>query len=97
MESAGFVGIDVSASTLDVAFRPGAKRVQAKNEPRSIARLVRMIALSKPEVVALEASGGYERVLLERLLARALRWRRSTPGTCASSPGKRPCGENRRD
>jgi transposase len=46
-----------------------------------------MIARKKPELVALEASGGYERVLLERLLAKGVAVAMLNPRPCASSPG----------
>lgn len=72
MERGGFVGIDVSSSRLDVAFRPGGERFQVSNEARGVARLVRMIERRAPELVALEATGGYEMILLERLLAKRI-------------------------
>ncbi len=70
MERRGFVGIDVSSGRLDVAFRPGTELFQVSNEPRGIARLVRMLERRQPELVVLEASGGYEIAVLERLLAK---------------------------
>jgi transposase len=72
MERGGFVGIDVSSGTFDVAFRPGVERVQIDNKPRGIAHLVRMLEPRGPALVVLEGSGGYEIALLERLLAKAL-------------------------
>jgi len=70
VERRGFVGIDVSSGRLDVAFRPGTELFQVSNEPRGIARLVRMLERRQPELVVLEASGGYEIAVLERLLAK---------------------------
>jgi transposase len=70
VERRGFVGIDVSSGRLDVAFRPGTELFQVSNEPRGIARLVRMLERRQPELVVLEASGGYEMAVLERLLAK---------------------------
>ena len=67
MDRRGFVGIDVSSGWLDVAFRPGTELVRINNEPRAIARLVRMLERRMPELVVLEASGGYEMAILERL------------------------------
>jgi transposase len=69
----GFVGIDVSKDRLDVAFRPGAEHLQVGNDPRGIARLARMLERSQPELIVLEASGGYEAALLELLLVKQLR------------------------
>jgi transposase len=65
-----FVGIDVSKDRLDVAFRPTGDDLQVANDPRGIARLARMLQRLGPELVVLEASGGYEAALLERLLAK---------------------------
>jgi transposase len=56
----GFVGIDVSKDQLDVAFRPEGRHLQVSNDPRGIIRLVRMLERSQPQLVVLEASGGYE-------------------------------------
>jgi transposase len=72
VEHGGFVGIDVSSGRLDVAFRPGGERFQVSNEARGVARLVRMIERRAPELMALEATGGYEMILLERLLAKRI-------------------------
>jgi len=43
-----FVGIDVSKDRLDVAFRPGSEHLQVGNDPRGMARLVRMLERSQP-------------------------------------------------
>jgi transposase len=68
----GFVGIDVSKDQLDVAFRPEGRHLQVGNDPRGIGRLVRMLERSQPELVVLEASGGYEAALFERLSAKQI-------------------------
>jgi len=57
---------------VDVAFRPGTELVRVNNEPRAITRLVRMLERRQPELVVLEASGGYEMAVLERLLAKEI-------------------------
>lgn len=80
----GFVGIDVSKDRLDIAFRPGGEDLQVANDPRGIARLARMLQRLRPKLVVLEASGGYEAMLLERLLAKQLPVRFAEPPTCAS-------------
>ena len=72
MERSRFVGIDVSRDCLDVAFRPGGKRAQVSNDRPGITCLIRMLERSKPELVVLEASGGYEIAALERLLAKKI-------------------------
>ena len=72
MESQSVVGIDVSKVRLDVAFRPSGKRLMVSNSSRGISRLVNLLKRAVPECVLLEATGGYELKLLERLLAEAL-------------------------
>lgn len=59
----GFVGIDMSKDRLDVAFRPAREDLQVANDPRAIARLAGMLQRLRPELVVLEASGGYEAAL----------------------------------
>jgi transposase len=68
----GFIGIDVSKAQLDVAFRPEGKHLQVGNDPRGIARLLRILERSQPALVVLEASGGYEASLFERLSAKQI-------------------------
>jgi transposase len=72
MERSGFVGIDVSRDCLDVAFRPSGKRAQVSNDRPGITRLIRMLEHSQPELVVLEASGGYEIAALERLMLKKI-------------------------
>jgi transposase len=67
MTSKVFVGVDVSKDRLDVAFRPSGEKLVVPNDRRGVTRLVKTIARLKPESVVLEATGGYERRLLERL------------------------------
>lgn len=62
-----FVGVDVAKDRLDVAFRPSGEKLTVQNDRREIIRLVRTVSRLTPECVVLEASGGYERRLLERL------------------------------
>src|ERR1700730_1653502 len=72
MEPSGVVGIDVSKAQLDVAFRPSGKRLAVPNAARAILRLVNMLKKAAPECVLLEATGGYEFRLVERLLEEGL-------------------------
>lgn len=72
MEQGGFVGIDVSGDRLDVAFRPSGERLQVGNDLRGITRLTKMLERRQPELVVLEASGGFEGALFERLFAKKL-------------------------
>jgi transposase len=72
MEGKGVVGIDVSKAQLDVAFRPRGKRLVVANASRGITRLVTMLKNMAPRCVLLEATGGYELKLVERLSAGGL-------------------------
>jgi transposase len=71
--NASFVGIDVSKDWLDVAFRPSTEPLRVGNNRRDIARLGRLLVRLRPELIVLEASGGYEAVLLEHLQMKELR------------------------
>jgi transposase len=80
----GFVGIDVSKDQLDVAFRPEGRQLQVGNDARGIARLVRMLKRSQPQLVVLEASGGYEAALFECLAAKQVPAALLNHGMCVS-------------
>jgi transposase len=54
------VGIDVSKATLDCAAVPSRAPFQVTNESAGIAQLLEHLATLKPDLVVLEASGGYE-------------------------------------
>lgn len=55
-----YVGIDVSKATLDVAFGADGELVQMTNDEAGIGELVARLAKAAPELVVLEATGGYE-------------------------------------
>jgi transposase len=67
-----FVGIDVSKARLDAALRPSGKCLSVSNDARGIARLVRLLKTAAPACVVLEATGGYELMVLERLMAKGV-------------------------
>ena len=60
-----FVGIDVSKGTLDVAVRPAGERWGTTNDDTGIRTLVERVQAVVPTLVVLEATGGYERELVE--------------------------------
>lgn len=62
-----FIGVDVSKARLDVAFSDG-REEQVSNDTEAVSELAKRIARLKPELVVMEATGGYE-----RLVAAALR------------------------
>ena len=56
----GFVGIDVSKAQLDVAIRPGSERLSVANSDAGIAELKKRLCELEPELIVLEATGGYQ-------------------------------------
>jgi len=57
-----FIGIDVSKATLDVAAHASGVRLQAQNEEQGLKELGARLLELTPELVVMEASGGYERL-----------------------------------
>jgi len=55
-----FIGIDVSSQTLELASTAQATTWQVANDVAGIEQLVRQILAMAPELVVLEATGGYE-------------------------------------
>ena len=60
MNSQVFVGLDVSQQHLDVAVRSQGRHLVTPNGDRGIKQLVKRLAALKPQLIVLEASGGYE-------------------------------------
>jgi transposase len=58
-----FVGIDVSKQNLDVAIRPTGESFRVPNTSEDIATLIQKLRPSSPQLVVLEATGGFERML----------------------------------
>jgi transposase len=55
-----FVGIDVSKDQLDIAIRPGEVRFRESNNDSGIQALIARLLSFKPQLILLEATGGYE-------------------------------------
>lgn len=68
----GTVGIDVSQDMLDIALHPAGSAWRVANAATGQARLVARLATIAPTLVALEATGGYERGVVAALVAAAL-------------------------
>lgn len=60
MQNSVVVGIDVSKNTLDYTWLPGGKIVQTPNTPKGIATLIATLQTLRPEIVVMEATGGYQ-------------------------------------
>jgi transposase len=57
-----YAGVDVSKARLDVAVRPTGERYSVANDPEGIDTLLgRLEEAGPPELVVLEATGGFER------------------------------------
>jgi transposase len=67
MKTEIFVGLDVSKQKLDVAVRPQGRHFVIPNNDRGIKQLVKRLAALKPQLIVLEASGGYEFLALAAL------------------------------
>jgi transposase len=65
-----FAGIDVAKDTLDVFVRPDDIRESFPNDEEGRKDLVRLLVKKKPDLVVLEASGGYEVPVVEVLALR---------------------------
>jgi transposase len=68
-----FVGIDVSKDSLDVAILPEGRKWRVANGRAGLEGLVGKLTALQPDLVALEASGGYELAAAGALSAAGLR------------------------
>ena len=62
-----YVGIDVSKEWVDVALRPGGEEWRERVDEEGIEKLVRRLQSLKPQLVVMEATGGYEMPLAAAL------------------------------
>src|SRR5260370_30837067 len=67
-----YVGVDVSKARLDVAVRPEGQLFSESNDERAISRLVKRLAKLACERIVVEATGGYETLLVGALYAAGL-------------------------
>lgn len=63
------VGIDVSKDRLDVAVRPGAEAFAVERNGAGLERLAQRLRQLAPQIVALEATGGFETIAAAALAA----------------------------
>jgi transposase len=66
------IGIDVAKAELVIAARPSGERWAVANDERGIRTLVERLQREPPELVVLEATGGYELLCVGALAAAAL-------------------------
>jgi transposase len=62
-----YVGIDVSKDRLDVAVLGERQEQQVDNTVQGIAQLVEQMQTLQPELIVVEATGGYQRAVVEAL------------------------------
>jgi len=75
----GFVGIDVAKLRLDVALRPDGEVRTLGNDEQGWGELAQWMVELQPELVVLEATGGYEANVLAVLLEKGLPLARVNP------------------
>ena len=75
-----FVGIDVSKAWLDVAVDPTGEYWRSENNERAILELSTRLLRLEPKCIVVEATGGYEALLVKRLCAANLPVARVNPG-----------------
>jgi len=67
-----YVGIDVSKTRLDIAIHPSGEAWTVAYEEAAVAELLTQLQRLAPQVVVLEASGGYESAVASALAAASL-------------------------
>jgi transposase len=72
MSSQCFVGIDIAKAQLDIALRPLGERWAVTNDDTGITALVRRLQEIGPQLIVLEATGGYQRAVVAALATAGL-------------------------
>jgi transposase len=67
MATSSYVGIDVSKDRLDIAVLGQKQTWQVENRSAGIACLVKQMVNLQPEIIVVEATGGYQRAVVEAL------------------------------
>jgi transposase len=70
--SGQYVGIDVSKDKLDIAVLGGSQIHQMDNTEAGIAELVKQLQELEPELIVVEATGGYQRAVVDGLFRAGL-------------------------
>jgi transposase len=92
-----FVGIDGSKERLDVHLRPSAETFTVARDGQGLEQLVARLATVGPELVVLEATGGFEITVAAAVAAAGLPLAvvnpaRSAPSRAPSAAWPRPTG-----
>lgn len=67
-----FVGIDVSKDRLDVHVRPSGTAFSVSRDEAGLDEMINQLAVVKPALIVLEATGGFETIVATTLAAAAL-------------------------
>ena len=67
MATSSYVGIDVSKDRLDVAVLGARQETQVDNTQAGIEKLVQWMQELQPDLIVVEATGGYQRAVVEAL------------------------------
>lgn len=67
IDTAAFVGIDVSKATLEVAVRPSGERFSVPNDEAGIVEPLERLRAHPADLVMLEATGGFENATVAAL------------------------------
>jgi transposase len=67
-----FVGIDVAKNRLDVHVRPSGNTFALARDGEGVAALVERLRAAIPQLIVLEATGGFEQVVAAQLVAASL-------------------------
>ena len=68
-----FVGIDVSKGQLDVHVRPDDRKASYANNDVGIAQLIEYLQPLQPELIVIEATGGYQHQVVGVLVEQQFR------------------------
>ena len=74
-----YVGIDVSKAWLDIALHPGQESWRIENTQKGIRKLIQHFQSLQIEQIVVEATGGYEAQLVDKLSLAALPVSRVNP------------------
>lgn len=67
-----YVGIDVGKTWLDVAWWGSEDTLRVSNDEAGVAEIIQIIAESKPILIAVEATGGYEQLIVQAMLLKGM-------------------------
>lgn len=67
-----YVGIDVGKTWLDVAVWGDAAVWRVSNDEEGVAKIMTRVAAMEPQLIAVEATGGYEQMLVQTMLLNSL-------------------------